>query len=330
MGGRIVARRGQQVTPTDIVAEALVRPEHLILDIGKGLGLSPKDADHYIQHRAGDEVMEGDVLAGPVGIGRRVVRAPKPGIVVLAGEGQVLMELEGEYTEVRAGYTGVVAEILGTQGVVIDALGSLIQGVWGNGRINYGMLNILADQPDDLLVSEMMDVSLRGSVIMGCHCEDEGVLTRAEELPIRGMILSSMDSTLVPAAMKVSYPIVLVEGFGNLSMNMDAFNLLISGAMREVSVNAEPWDRIANTRPEVVITLPEGVRPETPADAASFNIGQTVRAVSRPYSGMVGTLTTLQNGLSVLPGGLRAQTAGVRLTNGDIVQIPLVNLEIIG
>ncbi len=330
MGGRIVARRGQQVTPTDIVAEALVRPEHLILDIGKGLGLPPKDADHYIQHRAGDEVMEGDVLAGPVGIGRRVVRAPKPGIVVLAGEGQVLMELEGEYTDLRAGYTGVVAELLGDQGVVIDALGSLIQCVWGNGRINYGMLNILADQPDDLLVSAMMDVSLRGSVIMGCHCEDEGVLTRAEELPIRGMILSSMDSALVPVAMQVSYPIVLVEGFGNLSMNLDAFNLLISGATREVSVNAEPWDRIANTRPEVVINLPEGVRPETPADAATFSIGQTVRAVSRPYTGMVGTLTTLQNGLSVLPGGLRAQTAGVRLTNGDIVQIPLVNLEIIG
>jgi hypothetical protein len=44
---------------------------------------------------------------------------------------------------------------------------------------------------------------------------------------------------------------------------------------------------------------------------------------------MVGTLTNLQAGLSVLPSGLRAETAGVRLANGDIVQIPLANLEVI-
>src|SRR4030067_1851252 len=96
-GGRIIARRGQQVRPSDVVAEALLRPEHLLLEIGRGLGLAPKEADHYIQRRAGDEVGEGDVIAGPVGIGRRVVRAPQAGTVVLAGEGGGLMGLEGEF-----------------------------------------------------------------------------------------------------------------------------------------------------------------------------------------------------------------------------------------
>src|SRR5512139_1353436 len=112
-GGRIVARRGQQVRPLDVVAESVVRPEHLLLDIALGLGLSPKEADHYIQRRAGDEVGEGDVIAGPVGIGRRVVRAPRAGVVVLAGGGQVLMELEGEFSELKAGYFGTISEIIG-------------------------------------------------------------------------------------------------------------------------------------------------------------------------------------------------------------------------
>src|SRR5512139_2372347 len=106
-GGRIIARRGQVVRPLDVVAEAMIRPEHLLLDIGRGLGLEPKEADHYIQHRAGDQVGEGDVIAGPVGIGRRVVRTPRSGTVVVAGEGQVLLELEGVFTELKAGYTGV-------------------------------------------------------------------------------------------------------------------------------------------------------------------------------------------------------------------------------
>ncbi len=329
-GGRIIARRGQQVNPADIVAEAMVRPEHLLLDISRGLGLPPADADHYIQHRAGDEVGEGDVIAGPVGIARRVVRTPRSGTVVVAGGGQVLLELEGVFTELKAGYSGVVADIIGDRGVAIECVGSLIQGVWGNGKINYGLLNILAHSPDEVVTPAMMDVSLRGAVVMACHCEDERVLTSAEELPVRGMILASMEATLVPAALNVSYPIMLVEGFGNLPMNQDAFNILTSGSMREVSVNAEPWDRIAKTRPEALVAIPTGVLAETPADSAPFSVGQTVRVVSPPYKGMLGTLTNLLPGLSVLPSGLRAQAAGVRLQNGDTVQVPLANLEIIG
>lgn len=329
-GGRIIARRGQQVNPTDVVAEAMLRPEHMLLDITRGLGLTEKDADHYIQRRAGDEVGEGDVIAGPVGIGRRVVRTPRAGTVVVAGGGQVLLELEGEFSELKAGYAGMVTDILGDRGVEIEAVGSLIQGIWGNGRINYGLLNILAHAPDELVAPGMLDVSFRGSIIMACVCEDEKVLITADDLPVRGMILASMDSALVPVAMKVSYPIVLIEGFGKLPMNQEAFNILVSGAMREVSVNAEPWNRVANTRPEVVISLPDGVLPGIPTESAAFAIGQTVRVISPPYKSMIGTLTSLQPGQSVLPSGIRVQTAGVRLLNGDMVQVPMANLEIIG
>jgi hypothetical protein len=328
--GRIIARRGQHVNPPDVVAEAMIRPEHLLLDIGRGLGLPPSDADHYIQRRAGDEVGEGDVIAGPVGIARRVVRTPRPGTVVIAGGGLVLLELEGVFSELKAGYTGVVADIIGDRGVVIEAVGSLVQGVWGNGNINYGLLNILAHGPDEIVIPTMMDVSLRGSVVMAGYCEDERVLTSAEDLPVRGMILASMDSALAPVALNVSYPIMLVEGFGYLPMNQDAFNILSSGSMREVSVNAEPWNRITNTRPEALVALPEGALPVTPLDSAAFAVGQTVRVVSPPYKSMVGTLTNLLPGLSILPSGVRAQAVGVRLLNGDTIQVPLANLEIIG
>ena len=328
--GRIIARRGQQVNPNDVVAEAVVRPEHLLLDIGLGLGLSPKEADHYIQRRAGDEVGEGDVIAGPVGIGRRVVRAPKSGIVVVAGDGQVLMELEGEFSELKAGYSGIVAEIVGARGVIIETTGSLIQGVWGNGKINFGLLNILAHAPDELVSPELLDVSLRGSVILAGYCEDEKVLRSAEELPIRGMILASMDSTLTQVALRVNYPIVLVEGFGKLAMNHDAFSILSSSGMREVAINAEPWSRFGNTRPEVVVAAAEGSFPEVPTELAAFAIGQTVRVISPPYKSMIGTLNNIPQNLVLLPSGLMAKTADVLLSSGDKVQVPLANLEIIG
>jgi hypothetical protein len=329
-GGRIVARRGQKVNPIDVVAESILRPEHMLLDIARGLGLAPKDADHYIQRRAGDEVGEGDVIAGPVGIGRRVVRSPRSGTVVLAGGGHVLLELEGEYAELKAGYSGTIADIVGDRGVLIDVVGSLIQGVWGNGKINYGLLTLLTNAPDDILTTGMLDVSMRGSVVVAAYCEDEKVLLTADDFPLRGMILASMDSALIPVALNVSFPIVIVEGFGKLPLNQDASNIINSASRREASLNAEPWNKITNTRPEVVIALPDGVRPETLTETVPFSVGQMVRVVSPPYKSLVGSLTTLQPGLSVLPSGLRAQTAGVRLLNGDIVQVPLANLEVIG
>jgi hypothetical protein len=329
-GGKIIARRGQLVRPLDVVAEAMLRPEHQLLDIGRGLGLEPNEADHYIQRRAGDEVGEGDVIAGPVGIGRRVVRAPKSGTVVIAGEGQVLLELEGKFSELKAGYSGVVVDIIGDRGVVIEVVGSLIQGVWGNGKIDFGMLNILAGSPDERITSDKIEVNLRGSVVVAGYCGDEKVLRSADELPIKGMILASMDSAMVPVALDVNYPILLVEGFGNLPMNQEAFKILSSSAMQEVAVNAEPWDRIGNTRPEAVIVVPGGTNPEIPTELASFAIGQTVRVICPPYKSRVGTLTNLAQGFSLLPSGLRAQTAEVRLSKEETIKVPLANLEIVG
>jgi hypothetical protein len=113
-------------------------------------------------------------------------------------------------------------------------------------------------------------------------------------------------------------------------MNLDAFGILTSSAMKEVALNAEPRNRITNTRPEVVISLPEGTLTEIPTESAAFAIGQTVRVSSPPYKSQVGTLTNLPSGLYTLPSGLRAQIAEVKLMNGDRVQVPLANLEIIG
>ncbi len=100
--------------------------------------------------------------------------------------------------------------------------------------------------------------------------------------------------------------------------------------MCEVALNAEPWDRIGNTRPEVVISASEGAYPVVPTELSYFAIGQTVRVVSSPYKSMIGKLTNLPQNLSHLPSGLLAKTAEVLLVNGETIQVPLANIEIIG
>ena len=327
--GRVVARKGQKVGATDVVAEARLTREHLLLDIARGLGLPESQADICIQRRAGENVEEGDVVAGPVGVARRVVRAPKSGQVVVTGGGQMLLELDTQPFQLRAGMPGLVTELIDDRGVVIEATGALIQGVWGNGRLDFGLMGVLVRSPQDRLTADRLDVSQRGSILLGGYCGEADILSNAAEIPIRGLILASMDSALVPLASKLRYPIMVIEGFGDLPMNSSAYKLLSTSDRREVAINAEAWNPIAGTRPEVVIPLPAARQPGAPVEVVSFAVGQKVRLVGVLHKAPIGVIANLRSGLSVLANGIKTPAADIRLENGENAVFPLANLEVL-
>lgn len=327
--GKVVVRKGQKVSATDVIAETNLNPEHILLDLVRGLGLAAKKADEAIQVRAGDEVASGDVVAGPVGIARRVVRAPKNGRIIVAGNGQILMEADNQPFELKAGIPGTVIELLDDRGADIETSGALIQGRWGNGKVDFGMMNVVARSPQDELTMDRLDVSQRGSIILGGMLKDEEVLTMAAEIPLRGMILSSMSSMLVDRAVKMPIPILLVEGFGSIPMNTAAFKLLSTSDKREAAVNAETLVRYTGGQPEVVIPLPSAGELASPKNADIFAPGQKVlvRGSLRKVS-LIGTIASIQ-GVTTLENGVRTQAANVELEGGGITVVALTNLELL-
>lgn len=324
--GTVLARRGQRVSPTDVIAEANLTPEHILLDVARGLGLPPAKADKHIQRKVGELVSEDDVIAGPTSLGR-VVRTTHPGKVVVVGGGQVLIEIASQPYELVAGIPGVVIELVPDFGVVIATSGALIQAAWGNGRIDYGLLNVGITAPDDKMTADQLDISLRGTIFLGGYCQDEAVLKTAEELPMRGLILSSMEASLVPTAQKMPYPILLTEGFGRIAMNSAAFKLLTTNEQREISINAEVMDRMKGVRPEIIIPLPASG--DLPVETDVFTSERQVRVLRAPRLSQIGTLTEVYTGLTSLPNGIRAQAGNVTLESGETILLPLVNLEIL-
>jgi hypothetical protein len=329
VSGRVVVRRGQKVNPSDPIAEVNLAPEHILLDLARGLGVPASEMHQYIQREAGERVSEGDIIAGPVGVARRVVRSTHSGRVMLIRGGKVLLEIDGPPFVLRAGLPGVVASLIPERGAIIEGTGALIQGVWGNGRIDYGLLNVLAKTPEELLSPDHLDVSMRGSVILAGFCGEADALHAASELPLRGLILSSMASSLLPLATKMEFPIVIVEGFGLLPMNSAAFKLLSTSDRREVTLNAERYDRSANSRPEIVISLPTAERVSVPHDSLVFSPDQRVRIVRAPYKSQIGTVVSLRPGMKVPPSNVRAPAAEVSLESGETVILPLANLEVL-
>lgn len=330
VAGKVNVHVNQRVNPTDVIAEATFAREHVLLDVARTFGISTVAADKLIRVQEGDRLTQGALVAASKGFFASDIKAPRPGRVMIVGGGQVLMEVGDTRVELRAGLPGLVTQVIGDRGVVIRTSGALVQGVWGNGRIDNGLMVNLLEKPDDVLTSARLDVSLRGSVILGGHVRDVETLKVAAELPVRGLILSSMPSSLIATGYQMRYPILVIEGFGMMPMNTAAFKLLTTNNKREATVNAEHFDRYTGNRPEVIVPLPVSNEPAEPNNYETFAIGQHVRMRRPPNAGMIGTITNLPMGLSLLPSGLRAPSAEVRLENGESTVVPLVNLEVVG
>ncbi len=326
--GRIVARTGQKVNATDVVAECGKQSQHVLVDVRNSLRLNRKDSlESVLERRLNERVAEGDILAQKGGLFKRVVRTPVSGEIIHISGGRIMIEVPSDSFQLQAGYTGEVVEIIPEQGVVIESTGVLVQGVWGNGRLDQGMLLVLAQSPDDMLTRERLDVSMRSAVVLAGHCDQPEALQVGDELPLRGLILGSASAGVLAAAEKVHYPVMVLEGAGHIPIDSAAYKILTTNKERAVCLNAATWNTLSGERPELFIPLPAAA--EVTSDAGTFRTGQTVRVVVLPYSGQTGQITKILPGYTRLPSGLRAQCASVRLENGVHVTVPLANLEVL-
>lgn len=327
VAGQVLVRAGQKVNASDVIAQAQVPAGHLVLDIRRGLGIPQVSAaERCIVRQVGDRLEKGDVVAESGGIFARIMRAPQDGEIISINGGLVLLRVRMETLEVLAGFAGTVVDTLNDLGAIIETSGALIQGVWGNGRTDSGMLLLVSKAPDEELTRAQIEVSMRGAVVMGGYCASADVLRACAELPLRGLILSSMAAHLVPLASSLNYPILVIEGFGKIRMNDAAYKLITTSEKRDVSVSAA-FHPEAGERPELIIPLPATGQPAPETDYFAPN--QTVRIQGAPYAGRVGTFVQARQGLFTLPNGLKVPAADVQLDTETRVTVPLANLEVI-
>ncbi len=326
--GKVLVRQGQKVEALDTIAETTLAPEHLMLNIARSLNVSTEKADDLIQRAAGETINKDDLIAGPYGITQRVVRAPRSGRIVVAGDGLVLLQVNSPAHKINAGMPGTVTDLIPDRGAVIEISGALIQGVWGNGHTEFGLMQVKLDSPEDHLTTDHLDVSLRGSIIVGGFCADPKVFQKAADIPLRGLILTSMDSALAPFAQKANIPILVLEGFGFHPLSAIGYNLIASNNGREISLNAEKLDHYKGIRPEIVIPLDAAQAPDDISlSIEEFSPGQDVRIVRAPHQGISGSIETIYSQPIQFPSGLRAVSAEVLLSDDERVTVPLVNLE---
>jgi hypothetical protein len=326
--GKVLVHPGQKVNANDIVAEGRKLGQHILIDIRRALAIArAPEAEKLIERNEGEKIQAGDVIAQTSGLLARVVRSPVDGEVVAIHNGRILIEVPGEFIRLAAGFAGTVGEVIPERGVVLETHGALIQGIWGNDRFDQGLLLMVATSPGDELTAAKLDVGMRGAVAVCGPCADPAVLSLAETLPLRGLILSSMSPDLIPQASALQVPVIVIEGFGKIPYDSVTYKILTTSEKRDACAKASARNPYSGEVPEVILPLPaEG---SEPAATTEFKPGKVVRVVGLPEPVRVGVISQIRPGFTRLMSGVSAPAADVRLENNDLITVPLANLDVL-
>lgn len=329
INGTVTVRRGQKVNEKDIVAEATLPAHHILIDVVQAFGLAdPKLAASYIKRNAGEMLGEHDIIAETGGLFSRIIRTPKPGKVISIRDGLVLIETEANSISLNALYPGTIVDVLPDHGVVIETSGAILEAAWGNGLTGSGPIICKTESRTEEIVFSSLEVTARGSVLVGGTCSHPDILAQAAMLPVAGLVLGTMPAFMRDLAIKQPYPILLLDGFGVTGMNSASWKLLFSLANKECIVNAETITGLMPQKPEIIVCGP--VEDQNSASAKMFTSGQLVRIHADPYVGQTGKIERILPGTVTLPNGLKVAAASIIMDNNERKTIPVANLDVIG
>ncbi|HML22037.1 MAG TPA: hypothetical protein PKD09_10325 [Aggregatilinea sp.] len=292
----------------------------------------PEQIASYIEVREGQHVEEGQILARK-GRGRRVktVISPVNGQIARIEGTEIVIQAIERSVEVFAGIPGQV-EHAENNTVLISATGALIQCVWGNGPLCFETFRFLPEggftglSQIDVRISEYRRV-----VVISPDPITKRDLAIAEQQEVAGVVAPSMPSNLRELALRLTFPVILTEGFGQRRPTEAIYQLLGSSVGRQAAFNAAVPDRWTGARPEIFIPLPSGnAMPPTPSVDRALAVGDRVRIVRAPWDGLVVDVVELPSMPQVTESGLRLPSARVKLPSGRIIAVALVNLELLG
>jgi hypothetical protein len=331
--GQVNVRVGQKVSASESIGEYIQEKEYSLINVRKLLNLNKnKDARQLVKYKVGDTLQKDDLIAESGGLFSKIIRAPYKSEVLLINSSQILLQNISNPVPLLAGMDSIIVEILPDRGAILETNGVLIQGVWGNQRIQSGLLIPILDDPSHKLQISDIDVTYRGSVLVGGYCDDINIIKYANELPLKGLILSSIHPDLMSAAENSEVAIFVTDGFGPTPMNTRTFELLKTNSKRDTSINAE-YDLQKGKIPEIIIPLPaEGYLPN---DITEFKSGLIVRINHGPQMGMMGEIIKILDKPSLLPHGIKTFCALVKIfkVSEESEQkeqlFPLANIDVV-
>jgi hypothetical protein len=330
--GGVEVVRGERVDLRTVIARGAVPAPYTLIEAAKILRLRKlEDLDDLLHVRMGDPVEIDQLLAGKPR-GRRGIRSPITGMVVFIGAGRIILQQAAESTTVEAGLNGQVVDLRRGRGAVIEGIGAVVQGVWGNDRRTIGTLRLEPDEGMEHIYSDTLESPYRGSIVVTRRPLRAASLGVMVDQGLVGVIAPSFELDLLDAVMSVPQAILLTEGFGSMRMGGAMFSFLSTFPGRQATLDCMRPGVLEARRPEAIITVPvnPGERPPPVRNDLTLQVETQVRLTRGNFAGNIGRVIGLAKNPVMLENGLRVYCAQVELVTGEKLAVPLENLEVFG
>jgi hypothetical protein len=282
---------------------------------------------------------------GLFGFFKSDVKSPIDGTVESISDvtGQVVMREAPIPVEVDAYMSGMVKEIIPDEGVIVEADAAFIQGIFGIGGESRGTMEILVDNREQELTTDLLNESHKGKIVVGGSFVNLETYKKALSLQIAGIVVGGFNyydleeilgytlGVAITGSEDLVTSLIVTEGFGNIRMGSRTFDLLHKKNGKFVSINGTTQIRAGVIRPEIVIPLQKSEIPETSvyqSDDRGISKGSLVRIIRAPYFGKMGEVVSLPPELQQMESETMVRVAKVKIDN-DVFSIPRANLEMV-
>lgn len=342
--GEVLVEPGQKVEALTVVARTEMPSRYRVIDVARQLNRPQVDMTQVMSVAPGDEVEANQVIAaikGGMSFLQRSARAPVAGRIVTIGPGWVLLETEQTTLEIQAFISGRVNRIIADRGVMIEAEGAIIEAACGFGGEAHGRLKRLVKSPYEALQIEAIDESAREAIVLGGRTVDEEALREAEKWQVRGIVVGSIQASLLELDPPVKVRVVATEGFGDVPMSTHTFSVLTSLSRKEISIRGQtpnlvhlPGGRVMAEPPIIMAAGASGMAGSSLADARTSGassmpevaMGSRVRVTHGKLLGTTGTIATIPSEPQPTEAGIIAPGAFVKFSN-EVQYVPWANLE---
>jgi len=346
--GKITKQVGDLLKPEDVVAKTDLPGNVQMLKVANVLNIGPADVPNVMLVKKGDKVEKGQMIAeteGLFGFFKSDVKSPIDGTVESISDvtGQVVMREAPIPVEVDAYMSGMVKEIIPDEGVIVEADAAFIQGIFGIGGESRGTMEILVDNREQELTTDLLNESHKGKIVVGGSFVNLETYKKALSLQIAGIVVGGFNyydleeilgytlGVAITGSEDLVTSLIVTEGFGNIRMGSRTFDLLHKENGKFVSINGATQIRAGVIRPEIVIPLQKSEIPETSvyqSDDRGISKGSLVRIIRAPYFGKMGEVVSLPPELQQMESETMVRVAEVKIDSG-ILNIPRANLEMV-
>ncbi len=196
--GEVVVEVGDMVTPDTVVARTDLPGNVEPMNVANVLGVPPEDVPECMLKKEGDPIQRGETIGltkSFFGLFKSEAKAKIDGTVesISSITGQVLLRGHPIPVEVTAYLEGKVMEVFPEEGVLVEAVGSFVQGIFGVGGETHGEIKVVVEDNSSVLTDSLIDSSCEGKIIVGGSLVTASAITKAIEVKAKCIVVGGLD-----------------------------------------------------------------------------------------------------------------------------------------